>query len=152
MFFKVHGSKEMGCCVYIQCSENDGNPWLLCSFGKEIHYWWLQCTYIAMSDEEVRENVKDNDGGNVLFMRRKKWQMNGSVFLLVVFTFCFKQFCILSNVWVLGLLEWLKGKIINVNHWQLKLMSCPKEHRTSVKKFTTVIMFVWRKALWMWLL
>ena len=51
-----------------------------------------------MSDEEVRENVKDNDGGNVLFMRRKKWQMNGSVFLLVVFTFCFKQFCILSNV------------------------------------------------------
>ena len=24
MFFKVHGSKEMGCCIYISCSENDG--------------------------------------------------------------------------------------------------------------------------------
>ena len=82
----------------------------------------------------------------------KKWQMNGSVSLLVAFTFCFKQFCILSNAWVLSLLEWFKGKIINVNHWQVllttKLMSCPKEHRTSVKKFTTVLMFLYDAKLY----
>ena len=38
----------------------------------------------------------------------------------------------------------------NVNLWQLllitKLMCCPKQHRTSVKKFTTAIIFVWCKA------
>ena len=44
-----------------------------------------------MSDEQVRTNVKDNDESNVLLMWRKKRmkEMNGSVSLLVVFTFCF---------------------------------------------------------------
>ena len=45
----------------------------------------LQC------HKQVSTNVKDNDKSNVLFMWRKKRMRgsNASVFLLVVFTFCF---------------------------------------------------------------
>ena len=37
-----------------------------------LHHWWLQYTHVAMSDEQVRTSVKDNEESNVLFMWRKK--------------------------------------------------------------------------------
>ena len=130
-----------------------------------LRHWWLECTYVGMSDEQVRTNVKDNDESHVLFMkRRKEWrEMNDSVFLWVVFSFCLFKYTLSKSVIVtdtVNLLEHLSlcwnDFSANVNHWQLlliaKLMCCPKEQRTSVKKFTTVIMFVWWKALWVYML
>ena len=36
-----------------------------------LHHWYLECTHVAISDEQVRTNVKDNDKSNVLFILRK---------------------------------------------------------------------------------
>ena len=43
-----------------------------------LHHWFLECSHVAMSDEQGRTNVKDNNyESNVLFIWRKK-RMRGN--------------------------------------------------------------------------